>query len=65
MFNFKYYFVYFQYLTYLMEGLNLKDPLNNRVVTALPLPPQQLLPTNSIFHNGKVDWQLLRAFIKK
>lgn len=44
----------------------LKDPKNTRVVKTLPLPPHKPLPSNEIFKpNNKIDWQLLRTFLKK
>ena len=43
----------------------LKDPQGSRVVKSLPLPPQRPLPSSEIFKDGKVDWVLLRAFLKK
>ena len=48
-----------------MESLILKDPNHTRVVKALPLPPHKPLPKDEIFKHGRVDWQLIRTFLRK
>lgn len=43
----------------------LLDPLNNRVVKNLPPPPHRPLATNLMFKGDKVNWSLVRDFLKK
>ena len=43
----------------------LKDPLNNRVVKSLPPPPHKPLSSKHIFKGDKINWSLMRDFLKK
>lgn len=43
----------------------LKDPNNSRVVKTLPLPPQRPLTNQQIFKDNRVDWRLIRSFLKR
>ena len=43
----------------------LKDPLNNRVVKSLPPPPHRPLSSSLIFKGDKINWSLMRDFLKK
>ena len=42
----------------------LKDPLNNRVVKDCTLPFQTSLTQKDLFKDEKVDWKLVRDFLK-
>jgi serine/threonine-protein phosphatase 2B catalytic subunit len=43
----------------------LTDPLNNRVVKNLPPPPHRPLDSKLMFKGDKVNWSLMRDFLKK
>jgi len=43
----------------------LQDPDGTRIVKKLPLPLQRPIDSEAIFQNEVVDWQLIKAHLKK
>lgn len=43
----------------------LKDPIGNRKIKGLPLPPAKPLQSHLLFDDRRVNWQYLKDFLKK